>query len=164
MGYKSGSFWQDATDRRLAELCADSTLSFRDMAEILAGEFKQRVGRNACIGRAHRLNIDRPISTRQITRTAPYKPRIRLYNGHARLFKAEEVTPAKLRVVDVVPQNVSLIDTAHDGCRYPYGDGPITFCNHPSLKGFSYCGPHKALCWKPPEARAPRRARFWEAA
>jgi len=158
-----GTFWTEAEDARLIELCADSTLSFRDMAEILTGELGKSIARNACIGRAHRLKIERPVSTKFITRAKPYQPRIRMYNGSVKHFKAEEVK-TELRVVEVVPLNVSLDERADNGCAYPYGDGPITFCGHPKLPGFSYCAPHKHLCWKPFQDRVRDRRPIWRAA
>lgn len=50
-----------------------------------------------------------------------------------------------LRCVEVEPMHKSLIELDPDGCRYPFGDGPFTFCNHTQFEGSSYCGPHLAL-------------------
>lgn len=50
-----------------------------------------------------------------------------------------------LRCVEVEPRHVSLLDLQQGGdCRWPYGDGPFTFCGHPAVFG-SYCGPHFGL-------------------
>jgi hypothetical protein len=38
-----------------------------------------------------------------------------------------------------------LLDLDAEGCRYPFGDGPFTFCNHAQHEGSTYCGPHMAL-------------------
>lgn len=33
-------------------------------------------------------------------------------------------------------------------CRFPYGDGPFTFCGHPKLANTSYCEAHVAYCFE----------------
>jgi hypothetical protein len=44
---------------------------------------------------------------------------------------------------------VSLVDIEPHQCRYPYGDGPFTFCGHGKAEGSSYCAPHRLLCTEP---------------
>jgi GcrA cell cycle regulator len=48
-------------------------------------------------------------------------------------------------VADVVPLHVDLLDLQPGQCRFPYGDGPFTFCGCPSSNGLSYCEPHHRL-------------------
>lgn len=49
-----------------------------------------------------------------------------------------------LRCVEVDPLHVNLLDLQPEQCRWPYGEGPYTFCGHPAVFG-SYCGPHFGL-------------------
>jgi GcrA cell cycle regulator len=50
-----------------------------------------------------------------------------------------------LKVADVVPLHLSLLDLGPDQCRYPFGDGPFTFCGCEKIEGSSYCEPHHRL-------------------
>lgn len=50
-----------------------------------------------------------------------------------------------LRCIEVEPLHKNLADLGRNDCRYPYGDGPYTFCGNPQREGHSYCGPHFAL-------------------
>jgi hypothetical protein len=50
-----------------------------------------------------------------------------------------------LRCIEVEPLHKSLADLGRNDCRYPYGEGPYTFCGNPQREGHSYCGPHFAL-------------------
>ena len=42
------------------------------------------------------------------------------------------------------PLHLSLLDLERGQCRWPFGDGPITFCGHVVRSKSSYC-PHHAL-------------------
>jgi len=33
-------------------------------------------------------------------------------------------------------------------CRFPYGEGPYTYCGHPKLANTSYCEAHVAYCFE----------------
>ena len=47
-----------------------------------------------------------------------------------------------LRCVEVEPLGKTLLELGPNECRYPYGDGPYTFCGNPTMGECSYCGPH----------------------
>ena len=51
------------------------------------------------------------------------------------------------RLVCDIPDalHLELWQLRSDDCRYPYGDGPFTFCGHPSFNGSSYCEAHFRL-------------------
>lgn len=48
----------------------------------------------------------------------------------------------------VVPLNMELDDLKNSQCRYPYGDGPFTFCGHPVKENSPYCDEHHDICFR----------------
>lgn len=110
--------------------------------------------RNAVIGRAHRIGLEkrgagthaavevgnRPGSKpRRLREKTNIPPRVRSLRP-----SQEQI---ELRVAAVDPIHVKLLDLEPHQCRYPYGDTPdITFCGHQVFAGFSYCAPHFFLC------------------
>lgn len=133
---------------RLKELHGKD-MSFARIANQLSAEFKFRVSRNACIGKATRLGF--PIRAKT--------PGERGARGHTR--KATRIQSAgvgivrrvtvsieeiRLQLADVVPLHLSFDVLRHDQCRYPYGEAtPYTFCGCEKLPGVSYCEPHQRL-------------------
>ena len=59
----------------------------------------------------------------------------------------------QLRLVDVDPRHLSLVELERGDCRYPYGGelegDAITFCGHRRREGSSYCTPHFHLTRDP---------------
>lgn len=45
-------------------------------------------------------------------------------------------------VPPVEPRHVALLELEQHQCRWPYGDGPYTFCGHDALPVSSYCEYH----------------------
>lgn len=106
--------------------------------------------RNAVIGILHRskLTSQDKSSEHKSARTGGQKrPRqVRSSANHIRRPKIEiEIIDFRLRCVEIVPRHLSVMDLEHDDCRYPFGDGPITFCGHPKMSGSSYCTAHHHL-------------------
>lgn len=147
--------WTDERVEKLRELHARK-LSCAMMAAELGGG----ISRNAVIGKLHRLglssasstiHVDNPFGIRLLPRkkTENRKTvRIVKANGNSRtmrLMESAETDLQSLRCVEVIPRNVSLLDLEPGECRYPYGDGPFTFCGHASAEGYSYCAPHAVL-------------------
>lgn len=66
-------------------------------------------------------------------RGQPIKPKLTVTNLEA------------LRCVEVEPLGKTLLELGPNDCRYPYGDGPFTFCGQPQFEGSSYCGCHFGL-------------------
>lgn len=89
--------------------------------------------------------------------------RIVAANGNSkamRVIRTVTTDQATLRCVEVDPRHLSFAELGPKDCRYPYGDGPFTFCGRPQLDGYSYCEGHKFLCWVPPRVltdKAPQR-------
>lgn len=45
----------------------------------------------------------------------------------------------------VEPRHLSLIELTAETCRWPYGDGPFTFCGHPPAADKPYCAAHWSI-------------------
>lgn len=67
-----------------------------------------------------------------------------------RIYGEKVHNPAKRPEVKttVVPLNIDLDDLKNRQCRYPYGDGPFTFCGHPVRDNSPYCEEHHKICFK----------------
>lgn len=166
---RGGAQW---TDEHIADLAAGLAkgTTYREVAAELNAKYGTGYTKNSIVGKVSRLGLvpinkpgtgpcrkDRPVK--------PKKPRVRREvvriisaNGNSNAMRAIKTTVFEgqtLRCVEVEPQHVSIMDLA--GCKYAYGDGPFTFCNHPQLFGSSYCGPHHALCNEKPRPLVDRR-------
>lgn len=126
----------------------EAGLSSAEAAAEINAQFNTSYSRSAVIGRANRMGLARPSKIAIPRKHRPYKPRIRRVNGNSnamQVLRPLEIEHYKLRCVEIVPRHVSLLDLEPNDCRYPYGDGPITFCGHAKMPGSSYCVPHYAL-------------------
>lgn len=149
--------WTADDDNKLKTLYADRL----SCAEI-AGHFDGK-SRNSIIGRVHRLKLPLRGSPRPRRVEPLLQPwldagvsRRTFYRDKAgpRAAKPPKVagpiverrvpTPPRdlteLRCAAIEPHHVALADIS--GCRWPYGGGPFTFCNHQQFGSSSYCGPH----------------------
>jgi hypothetical protein len=57
--------------------------------------------------------------------------------------------PKPVTDLSEIALHFSFADLKPYHCRYPYGQGPFTFCGHGKADGSSYCAPHKLLCTEP---------------
>lgn len=160
------------TDERVAQLKAlyfDTHIewSFSQIAEKLGGG----LSRNAVIGKAHRLGLDR--------RKTGAKPGVNR-NGMARKMPAQGIGAAVQKInaavqkinsptapeikpepfvmacVEVEPLNISMMDLTDETCRYPFGDDPatMTFCGL-LPDGGPYCAGHARIAFQPRQTRKP---------
>lgn len=132
--------WNDIQSRALRAYVAEG-YSYSRIAALINEEFKTSYSRNAAIGHGHRIGLTNKCT---IFRTPPQAytraPRVR-----APKPPVLPVETIQMRCAEVIPHNIGLLDLASDGCRFPYGDGPFTFCNHTQFKD-SYCEAHFQLC------------------
>jgi GcrA cell cycle regulator len=118
----------------------------------IAGKFG--LTRNQVIGKFFRLGLKgHQTHTHRVVRApaparGPRRPKLKIVvnGGGLRLIKTSETDLAPLRCAKVVPRHISLLDLQRGDCRYPYGDGPFTFCGCPADGASSYCLGHRALC------------------
>lgn len=118
-------------------------LSFAEAATAINKQFHSGYTRCAAIGRGSRTGIVQPTRTkvaRAPRKPQPYKPRPRPVASVPRAIpiSCQEITPLHL----------TLVDLETGDCRYPFGEGPFTFCGHPSETDSSYCPAHHHLCLK----------------
>lgn len=157
LGNTSGRKWKPVHDTALRSFVETNDLSYAAIAAKLNEQFGTTYSRNAAIGRAGRMGLINPFKVKKC-KTPEYRkarnkphPRIIASNGNSTMRviqSVENVADMKLRCVEIVPRNISLIDLERNDCRYPYGDGSFTFCGHPKMEGSSYCGAHFALTKK----------------
>lgn len=118
-------------------------------ASMIAGELGH-VTRNAVIAKLHRAGLTRDGAQPSIK--APRQPRRSRPRGYRSNFvkwEEREYTPPKVafkpRVPsgpEPVPLHKSLMQLERGECRWPYGDGPFTFCGHLQHENSSYCRFH----------------------
>ena len=155
-----GITWTEELTDRLKSLYETGLSSSQIAAEMNCG-----ISRNAVIGKTNRMGLTRSNGHENRTpsgrspRHQTYKPRekratIRFIrcnsNSNAmRVVDTVEFDAAEMRCAEVEPKHVGLLDLDSDGCRYPFGDSPFTFCNHKQLAGSSYCPSHFFLAIGP---------------
>ena len=144
--------WTDEHDAFLAE-CMAGRMSTAKAAQEINAKFGTNYSRNACIGRASRRNMARDHAKGpkqrpgEVDAPAAAPKKRRRFSVRTMSFETPpgETTPpveiAALRCVEIDPLHVSLVNLEFGQCRWPYGEGPFSFCGHPAIFG-SYCGPH----------------------
>lgn len=128
--------WTTEKVARLLELVAQDLSGALIAAEL-------GLTRNAVVGRLHRMGIkDR---NPQKTLRSYAVPRGKRKSG-------ARVIPFRLRpelikqnAADIIPLHVCFDDLSGHHCRFPYGDGPFTYCGHGKCEGSSYCEAHFQL-------------------
>jgi hypothetical protein len=83
-----------------------------------------------------------------------FDPKGRPTTLHARLEAKRHRPQLKpVRVADVTPRLVPLIELRINDCRYPYdSEGGYLFCGLPKVEGrLPYCQAHCNLCYQPPD-------------
>jgi GcrA cell cycle regulator len=188
-------FWTDPREQSARELFTAGH-SASQAAAALSAEFGLPVTRNAVIGLWHRRKWsggeNRQIKFRADAaaragaqrakrervklivpagssekRSRSIQRLMRAPHGTLRIIETTQQGVSPLREVEVVPLHVSLLDLQHGQCRYPYGDGPFTFCGCQAEPGRPYCEPHQYLCTtvyasaSPDQRRSAAQKRAW---
>lgn len=144
--------------------------SCSEIAVILGG---RSLSRNAVMGKVHRLDLEsRGINGNykgngraKSHRPRVFKPRAPSHKPtrYALSFNAATVTkipiePFEVRLAAVTPLHLGLMQLTDATCRYPYGDGPITFCGCDVREGKPYCSAHYELSNETPERAREKRS------
>lgn len=144
------SFWTDERVDGLKRLYAAGLSASQIAAELGAAT------RNTVIGKVSRLGLTR-IQHRQGNRPAALlnrkracKPRTIKPTRFALSFNNATITKIpvadfKERLAAVVPLHLDLAQLTDTTCKYPYGEGPFTFCGCAVRTGTPYCAPHAEL-------------------
>lgn len=125
--------------------------SCAQISGVLAAKGLGDYSRNAVIGKIHRLDLGvkrKPSEGPRIrTNSTPEgSPAFKVIHAIKRQKKQQKRNSAKFAcqaVPGLHPQNVSLLDLAHNGCRWPTTEHlPHLFCNLPQHENSSYCPAH----------------------
>lgn len=142
MGCHVNSVWTDEQSNMLADLLAEGR-SFSQIAAAINEQFSTNYSRNAICGKGFRLNLKalpkvraKPKAPPRPKRTAPATITVRQPTREAIEIRCAEIEPRHLTIDQLGPRD----------CRYPYGEGPFTFCGHAQHGDSSYCVSHDRLC------------------
>ncbi len=148
------SGWTDERVKQLCELHA-SNLTFAEIAEAIG------MTRNACIGKAQRIGL--PSRAEELTveqRFAKSQAKLaalrarraierekrqkqRAANPHVKFYRPKTESDLSEKALHL---EFEQLESRH--CRFPYGEGPYTYCGHPKLANTSYCEAHVAYCFE----------------
>jgi GcrA cell cycle regulator len=138
--------WTDEQSDALRGFVGEG-FSYSQSADKINARFGTDYSRNAAIGRANRIGLACPIRSggsgpTEKRRRQEKFTRPKQFNTRPAMLSPETL---KLRCLEMVPRNLSLLDLEKNDCRYAYGAGPFVFCGHPKIAGSSYCGTHFQL-------------------
>jgi GcrA cell cycle regulator len=115
-------------------------------------------GRNAVIGKVHRLKL---ACRETAVASRPPPPRKTADRVAWNKDKRTERTPRALstpgeprRPVEPVSLDIPITDLRPGQCKWPHGDGPFLFCGHTAEAGTVYCAFHKRVAYRPAERQA----------
>lgn len=146
------SGWTDERVKQLCELHA-ANLTFAEIADAVG------MSRNACIGKAQRIGL--PSRAEELTvgqRFARSQAKLAALrakrsierekrqkrlseNPRAKFYRPKIENDLSERALHL---EFDELESRH--CRFPYGEGPFTFCGHPKLANTSYCEAHFHYC------------------
>jgi len=136
-----GFIWTDDNIKSLREMCANPELSFRDIGDALG------CSRNAAIGKAGRLGIQSATSRATVAAKIKEGALKSAFVRRARnSFVPREDPPLPPPVItEAIPLHLSIMELASRTCRWPYGDGPFTYCGCETASDAVYCAAHMEI-------------------
>jgi GcrA cell cycle regulator len=144
----TAQFWPVLHSKALAEMMPLGK-SFAVMADDLNRRFGSSYSRNSVIGRANRM-FGPGTKGPSIVTKVPHKAKVQAVPRPKPKVVVVAPRPQREKIEvmcrEITTSGVALADLEPGQCRYPYGDGPYTFCGHAAVVGFSYCEPHRLLC------------------
>lgn len=129
MSNQNNGVWTPERVDRLRQLYAQNW-----SARLIADEIGGSLTRSSVMGKIKRLGLSR-------------KGGVVGRDGRVTLGGGQQMRPKVVapRLVEVDPVGVPLLDLQPGQCRFPYGNGPFTFCGCQALKDQSYCASHYEL-------------------
>jgi GcrA cell cycle regulator len=136
--------WNEEKVGKLKELWGKGSTASQ-IAEIIGG-------RNAVIGKAHRLNLSSKIKTRSSSSSQNFD-----LNSEENNAKKKQVRKSKFKSLliekDFEPENPKKLEELDESsCKWPVGhpeEKSFYFCGRSSLKDFSYCKLHLLYAYQP---------------
>ena len=143
------SDWLPEHDAALTARIITRGISYREAATEINDRFGTDFTRNAAIGRGKRIGLCTPKR-----KPAPKPLRAKSKTVQRRdIARRKAASAPKAPAVPFMPRpdprpgQVSLLELAADGCKWPSGD-PALFCNEPQHPGFRYCADHCCLAYR----------------
>lgn len=147
---KPASLWTDERIEQLKELWA-AELSAAQIAAVLGAG----ISRSAILGKVFRLGLS---ESRPDGRRSQKRSRHNGRNGPVGLAlhrkcdgreKPLSPLPAETAITNE-PLHLAFADLQTWHCRWPYGDGPFTFCGHSRAGDGAYCRNHEKIARRGP--------------
>ena len=138
---KKDNFWTDKNVKKLTTMWNKGKTA-ANIAESLGG-----VTRNAVIGKANRLGLDK--------RPSPIKKTDAKKTAKPTKFEAT-VKKSKKDSAKVADKSFSILDIKENMCRWPLGDpkdDDFHFCGKHAVDGCSYCEGHATEAYQVPTRR-----------
>ena len=139
MGGHVNAVWTDEQSAMLMEMLADGR-SYAEIAVALNDRFDTNYSRNAACGKGFRLQVTAPPKIR-----ATPKKRKREQTRIQTVKPPPRIEEIRLRCIEIEPRHLTLEQLDTNDCRYPFGDGPFTFCGLLIMEGKPYCPDHFRL-------------------
>jgi len=148
------TWWTEDRTETLRKLWA-AGVSFSNIAAQIGGVTRSAVG-----GKLYRLDlVGRDTNPRTYSQRTPEQIEAakraksdrrneRRRTQRVSFVMVKRVNLEALRCIEVEPMHKSFADLGPNDCRYPYGDGPYTFCGQQKFGDSSYCGGHMALSFR----------------
>lgn len=156
--------WSQERTEKCARLWMEGK-SASQVAKCLGG-----ITRNSVISKVHRMGLKRSEATTRHNRASHRskngfnggpprlrKRRVKFAQTAEKFLEAAFAEPAlHVKQEPVVPViaheepeqgHVELVDLQPSSCKWPYGDGPFTFCGEPKTYGRPYCKKHTGLAF-----------------
>lgn len=137
--------WTPIMLTRFAALCADESLTFRAIRDLMNVEFNTDLTRNACIGKARRLAMP--------PRDPANNPTLKKEPTVAKIFTfpiQPELAPRSKE-----PFTIDIYQLRRHDCRWPSSDNnrpPFTYCGRHAPDG-RYCAIHSKQAHSTPRPR-----------
>jgi GcrA cell cycle regulator len=147
--------WTEAQSEAL-KAHIGSGLSYAAAARRINEEFQTAYSRNAAIGRANRIGLatpDRPPGQKspRIYKPREHKPRLRVVRANSnsgrlrviQVSETEQFEPVTDEALDAAARHIGFDALTNETCKWPYGDGPFTFCGCAKISDGPYCYGHQ---------------------
>lgn len=134
--------WNERTHTLFRMLCAEEALSYSDIAKAMSEELGVKITKNACIGKARRLELPmRKTPQRERKRSKPAEPAV-LATPRLAVWSVSEQPKQRANGY------LTLLELNRTTCRYPFGEKPpYLYCGKTIREATSYCPHHCGIVY-----------------